>query len=163
MFTNHNSHASTRWHNQLDPKLDKSQISAEESRLIFEMHHSWGNRWSAIAKHLHRSENTVKNYFYSHSRKLESRLAQLLSTQGKPIDQLFQMVQKGQTTYQEYGAQQLNLSESEVAELEQLMRMVFKHKKDPPKSTSARAQDEFSFDNDSEGKRHTSPSVAEPI
>lgn len=38
-----------RWHNHLDPKINKDPITPEEEKKIFEYHQSLGNKWAQIA------------------------------------------------------------------------------------------------------------------
>lgn len=38
-----------RWHNHLDPDINKNSITTEEERMIFEYHKSHGNKWAHIA------------------------------------------------------------------------------------------------------------------
>ena len=58
------------WHNHLDPYIKKDPINKEEERMIFDLHKQLGNKWADIAKELPgRSDNCIKNYFYSTHRK----------------------------------------------------------------------------------------------
>jgi myb proto-oncogene protein len=38
-----------RWHNHLDPNINKEPISTEEERRIFGYHKTMGNKWAQIA------------------------------------------------------------------------------------------------------------------
>lgn len=39
-----------RWHNHLDPKINKKPWSNAEEQVIFEAHKKHGNKWAEIAK-----------------------------------------------------------------------------------------------------------------
>jgi hypothetical protein len=59
-----------RWYNILNPDIKKGNWTAEEDRIIFQMYHEIGSQWTKIAKCLPgRTENSIKNRFYSNLRK----------------------------------------------------------------------------------------------
>jgi len=60
-----------RWFNNLNPDVKKGEWSMEEDEIIFNMYIKFGSAWSKISKCLpSRSENAIKNRFYSSMRKL---------------------------------------------------------------------------------------------
>lgn len=59
-----------RYLNHLQPHLRASKFSDEEDKQILELYHKIGPKWKDIAEKLDgRTENMVKNRFYSHLRK----------------------------------------------------------------------------------------------
>jgi hypothetical protein len=41
-----------RWHNHLDPNINKDPWTEEEEQVLFDSHKKYGNKWAEIAKHL---------------------------------------------------------------------------------------------------------------
>ncbi|KAL6143894.1 hypothetical protein ACLB2K_054589 [Fragaria x ananassa] len=53
-----------RWANHLRPNLKKGSLTAEEERIIIELHAKYGNKWARMASQLPgRTDNEIKNYW----------------------------------------------------------------------------------------------------
>jgi len=124
-----------RWHNHLDPSIKKSPINNEEEIIIFDAHKVYGNKWADIAKLLQgRSDNCIKNYYYStlrkHIRRINKSLkqcqvAKVLNLKVKTLtaDMLFPLVKDGKISY----SQVKNIDHKKFEDLEHTMRMIFNH------------------------------------
>lgn len=56
-------------------------MTAQEERLVLELHNKWGNRWSKIARKLPgRTDNEIKNYWRTHMRKKAQEKRRALSS-----------------------------------------------------------------------------------
>ena len=59
-----------RWNNHLNPKIVKTTWTEQEDALIFELYKKFGRSWTKISEFLPgRSDNSVKNRFYTYLRK----------------------------------------------------------------------------------------------
>mmetsp|Transcript_15074 Transcript_15074/g.23315 ORF Transcript_15074/g.23315 Transcript_15074/m.23315 type:complete len:197 (-) Transcript_15074:2641-3231(-) len=124
-----------RWHNHLDPSIKKSPINDDEERIIFDAHKVYGNKWADIAKLLNgRSDNCIKNYYYStlrkHIRRINKSLKQCqvakklnLKVKTLTADILFPLVKEDKISYSQIKA----IDAKKFEDLEHTMRMIFNH------------------------------------
>ena len=71
-----------RWFNTLNPNVKKGEWSAAEDALIFDLYAQIGARWTQIAAEFNgRTENSIKNRFYSTLRRVASEQVRLQNQQ----------------------------------------------------------------------------------
>ncbi|CAD8202759.1 unnamed protein product [Paramecium octaurelia] len=69
-----------RFHNQLNPVVNKDQWTQNEVDKLFELQSKYGNRWRSISKELpQRTDGLIKNYFYSLVRKVLRRISKAVN------------------------------------------------------------------------------------
>ncbi|KAJ0031985.1 hypothetical protein Pint_12799 [Pistacia integerrima] len=78
-----------RWHNHLNPSINKEAWTQEEELALIRAHQIYGNRWAELTKFLPgRTDNAIKNHWNSSvKKKLDSYLASglLEQFQGLPL------------------------------------------------------------------------------
>lgn len=73
-----------RWFNTLHPEVKKGGWGPEEDFIIFDSFSKFGSKWSKIAKELPgRTENSIKNRFYSTLRRISTESKKLLPSYEK--------------------------------------------------------------------------------
>ena len=85
-----------RWHNHLDPKINKESWTTSEQELILKLHDVYGNHWSKISAELPgRTDNAVKNFYYSRIRKNFRKLKKSLGLKKKSAqeEKIFKIIE----------------------------------------------------------------------
>lgn len=76
-----------RWAQHLDPKINKSEWTFDESIKLFELHNQLPRRWKLIALHFKgKTNHAVKNQFYSIVRRAVRQATKLLYNDPKSVE-----------------------------------------------------------------------------
>ncbi|KAI7755419.1 hypothetical protein M8C21_027726, partial [Ambrosia artemisiifolia] len=89
-----------RWHNHLNPNINKEAWSQEEEIALIHAHQIYGNKWAELTKFLPgRSDNAIKNHWNSSvKKKLDTYIASGLVAAAQPQCVLSQMNQSTSST-----------------------------------------------------------------
>ncbi|RVW85202.1 Transcription factor MYB3R-1 [Vitis vinifera] len=94
-----------RWHNHLNPAINKAPWTKEEELVLIQAHQKYGNKWAEIAKILPgRTENSIKNHWNCSLKKRLNLNASAFHLPGFPTNNLDSLKMERET---ENGATQV--------------------------------------------------------
>ena len=140
-----------RWHNHLNPKINKNDWNDQEEWLLFLLHSLIGNKWSIISKIIEgRTDNSIKNHWnsimqkkiYTYKKKLsESSAIEIENEQNLEEFLIFSL--KNNTNLIENYRKSKKMSFSQMLE-HPIIKKIFKLKKGKIiKNTNMNSSDDF--------------------
>lgn len=110
-----------RWHNHLNPAINKEAWTQEEELMLIQAHQVYGNKWAELTKFLPgRTDNAIKNHWNSSvKKKLDSYMASglLAQFQGLPcVNHTNQSTPTSSRTHQFSGDDSIHKDVAEVEE-----------------------------------------------
>ncbi|XP_023732676.1 transcription factor MYB3R-4 [Lactuca sativa] len=144
-----------RWHNHLNPNINKEAWSQEEEIALIHAHQVYGNKWAELTKYLPgRSDNAIKNHWNSSvKKKLDSYLASGLlpqSSQGLPpvtrTNQSSASTSWAQQQQQQHsGDESIRKETEDISECSQMSIVMYPQNESQPHENSSQPNDFDSY------------------
>lgn len=155
-----------RWHNHLNPSINKEAWTQEEELVLIRAHQIHGNRWAELTKYLPgRTDNAIKNHWNSSvKKKLDSYIASglLAQFQGLPVVSHQSMPATSLLVQQSSGDGSVFKDGAEVEQNSECSQVGCSQTASDMSNTACRTKDDFLLSEESDhGKlQNTSPTAS---